>query len=305
MNRRLTKSKWLDIFDAAADLGLLTGDPTTAADMLGLALDGEITLSVTFYATVYGLRCVPVEEDEEPNDDQLVYLVDSGRVRAVEGEGVKNLSELAEVWDLPLIGNEYIDVEYLYQECPEDPRDYVREPVWPELRYPASSAFFVTNQEGEMYAIQSPAPREGHEQTWQVNLSPEDFTDTPTPPGGFMLCVRREELYAYNKRLEDAKQKSAAAQKADVTDLLDLCGLVEPTEQKKRKAATAEQPLGERERGTLLTIIAVLLAQLTSGKLNDAAVIVQAIADYEGKPGVSKRNMEKVFAAAKRSLNAD
>jgi hypothetical protein len=60
-----------------------------------------------------------------------------------------------------------------------------------------------------------------------------------------------------------------------------------------------------KERTSHLNIIGVLLAQLTSGKLNDAAVIMQALSDYEGKPGVSKRNMEKVFAAAKRSLNAD
>jgi hypothetical protein len=66
----------------------------------------------------------------------------------------------------------------------------------------------------------------------------------------------------------------------------------------------AEKPLARRERTSYLNIIGALLAQLTAGKANDTSVINQTIQDHGTKYGLSKRNLERVFAEAKRSLGA-
>ena len=66
-----------------------------------------------------------------------------------------------------------------------------------------------------------------------------------------------------------------------------------------------EKALSQRERDTLLTIVAVLLELIqspTAGRNSEAAVIKEMLKNYDEKPGISKRNLEQKFAEAKRIL---
>mgnify|MGYP001049091774 CR=1 FL=1 len=73
-----------------------------------------------------------------------------------------------------------------------------------------------------------------------------------------------------------------------------------------------EQPLGSRERNTLLNIIGglleLILGESPSGQKlsrfeSQAAVIDGLLARYEGKAGIKKRTLEEKFAKAKRQLS--
>jgi hypothetical protein len=65
-----------------------------------------------------------------------------------------------------------------------------------------------------------------------------------------------------------------------------------------------DKHLTPRERTTYLNIIGALLEQLTDGKANNTTVINQALQKHGTKPGISKRKLEEVLAAARRCLSA-
>lgn len=70
-------------------------------------------------------------------------------------------------------------------------------------------------------------------------------------------------------------------------------------------APIVDKPLSDRERQTLLNIIAVLLELHQSSKpkkVSEADVIQEMLLNYSDKNGISKRTLEEKFAAAKQSL---
>jgi len=89
------------------------------------------------------------------------------------------------------------------------------------------------------------------------------------------------------------------------TDLVMLTTEIDRIQKNGSINTTAsDKPVITKERTSYLNIIGALLAQLTAGKANDTAVITQAVTDYGAKQGISHRNLQQVFAAAKRSLGA-
>lgn len=79
------------------------------------------------------------------------------------------------------------------------------------------------------------------------------------------------------------------------------------TKPAKRTADPQTTPLAKRERTTLLNIVAAQLEMLKTprpGRVSDAAVIAELIANYGDKPGISKPTLENKFAESKRSLAA-
>lgn len=72
--------------------------------------------------------------------------------------------------------------------------------------------------------------------------------------------------------------------------------------------ASQEKPLSPREKDNLHRIIAALLELAKTprqNKNNDAGVIAEIIEKHTGKDGLSTRNLQAVFAQAKRILKAD
>ena len=74
---------------------------------------------------------------------------------------------------------------------------------------------------------------------------------------------------------------------------------------------TPQDP-GPRAQTTYLNIIGamvtVILGKTPAGKPNSvfnsqSAVIDHILADYDGKPGISRRGLEEKFAEGKKSLN--
>lgn len=159
MKKLFNLKEWLTVPDAARYLALSFGEEVAEADILRLALDGRLKLSVYFvnYAQARRGKVVPWEEtewflfqnsdhlpggklfkgtpkestDERPRPPKLADLfkdipvaercnyiaimkclmIDDARYLNLS----KEVSTLQGVWDLPMIGNERLDVEHEYQ----------------------------------------------------------------------------------------------------------------------------------------------------------------------------------------------
>ncbi len=166
MGKLFNLKEWLTVADAARHLSIVFGEDVTEADVLRLALDGRLRLSV-YFVNHTKARCgkvIPWEETEWmlfPDSDEFP----GGRVMRkanqteaidvrpippkmqalfdelppeerenyypllcdlnIDGERFLKLSDkvttLQGVWDLPMIGNEQLDIEHEYQNLTDGP----------------------------------------------------------------------------------------------------------------------------------------------------------------------------------------
>ncbi len=135
MSKLLKLKAWLTLEDAANHLSIMFGEAVSKADILRLALNGALVLSVNLVngARARAGRIVPLKKakftmvprdfifasDAKSADDYtgpLVKIVHG--VKLNNGEVIdlaKDILSLREVFDLPMIGNERLDVEHEYQ----------------------------------------------------------------------------------------------------------------------------------------------------------------------------------------------
>lgn len=129
MSKLLTLKEWLTVKDAAKRLSISTGEKIKEADVLRLALDGHLTLSVYFVNNANGRPArieplgiqhvnnapsfdeygppnyITIEGELLPNEKEvLIYEGDMAKPQTLEG-----------VWDLLMLGVEKLDVENLFQ----------------------------------------------------------------------------------------------------------------------------------------------------------------------------------------------
>lgn len=160
MGKLFNLKEWLTVADAARHLSIVFGEDVTEADVLRLALDGRLRLSVYFvnHAKARCGKVIPWEEtewmlfpdsdefpggrvmkranqaeaidarpcptklqallDELPPDESEKYYPLLCSLN-IDGERFLSLSDevttLRGVWDLPMIGNEQLDIEHQYQ----------------------------------------------------------------------------------------------------------------------------------------------------------------------------------------------
>lgn len=128
MSKLLKLKTWLTLDEAARHLSLMFGEAVSKADVLRLALDGRLTLSVNFINGAEA-RCGPMIESEEiqwtelPGPDGGTIRVPDG-VMLSDGSAIRLDNEVVSlrgVYDLPMLGNERHDVEHLYQQLTDGP----------------------------------------------------------------------------------------------------------------------------------------------------------------------------------------
>jgi hypothetical protein len=149
--------QWLTLPEAAKHLSGICGEEVTIADILRLALDGHLTLSVNFVnhakakpGQVIGPEDVVWQEfpplfksDDIPEIPVMIpdslyignesYIKFQDKVVSIQG-----------VWDLPMIGNERIDIEYQYQALTNGPA----------VELIGLDGAFVKRHAGEIYQLQ-------------------------------------------------------------------------------------------------------------------------------------------------------
>lgn len=127
MSKLFNLKEWLSVSDAARRLAIVFGEDVTEADVLRLALDWRLRLSVHFVNHAYGRagKLVPIAE---ATYQDVPSLTGNGTVRLYKGPelnrggqqyGVIELDDdiavLTGVFDLTMWGAERLDVEHRYQ----------------------------------------------------------------------------------------------------------------------------------------------------------------------------------------------
>jgi hypothetical protein len=122
MKKLLKLKQWLTVPDAARHLSILFGQDLSEADVLRLALDGHLTLSVHFVNHTRAF-CGPIVSRPDAKRHIVPAFDKYEAVEIIEGvevgdqviECLPMIFHLRDVWDLKMQGAERIDVEHRYQ----------------------------------------------------------------------------------------------------------------------------------------------------------------------------------------------
>ncbi len=250
MKKLLNLKQWLTVADAARHLGILFGEDVSEADVLRLALDAHLTLSVYFVNGARG-RCGPAVRNEdakrtiwEENPADWIHLMGARSVgdkvfsQVLHGlplgdgrvlEYVRETTLLDGVWDLTMLGHERLEIEQRYQILTEGPEVDMRFRDGP-LDHP-----IVSREDGTYCQIYEP-----------YNAS-DYYHPADSLPADSVIVVRTSALHDLEARLSASNQK-------------------------------VEKPIERRERSTLLVIIAALskLAKIDVIKHSGAAAAIES-----------------------------
>jgi hypothetical protein len=238
---------WLTVADAARHLSILFGEDVSEADVLRLAIDGHLSLSVLFVNHARG-RCgpvVPIEKAKRrevtlPNDERYVFL--EGLLLSDDEvlEYSDQVVPLTGVWDLVMVGAGELDVEHEYQRLTGGPA----------VELICLDGVIVAAPDGTMCQLQEHF--ENNEFFDRAKLKkpwddPGNFYPAGRLPLDSVLVVRTGALQAFQDK---------------VASLED----------------TPPKTVGQRERSTLLTIIAALasLAKVDVSRPSKAAAAIES-----------------------------
>jgi len=249
LKKLLNLKEWLTAPEAAHHLSLLFGEDVRESDVLRLALDGRLTLSVHFVNDTECLRgpLVPIQEAKRDNARALGkngkhpiegVIIDDDRVIECGSE----IGYIRGVWDLPMIGAERVEIESRYQVLNNGPmveRDWVIKPI------------IVSMKDGtycQLMTLRTKDWSTGEKRIFtEPYLSTANYDVARGLPEDTLLVVRTSALRELEARVSKPDQE-------------------------------AEKPLELRERTTLLVIIAALaeLAEVDVKKPAKAGLTIES-----------------------------
>lgn len=258
--------EWLTVPDAAKHLSIVFGEEVGEADVLRLALDGYLKLSVNFVNHAEA-RCGKIVSIDEAEFEEVSSLDGQGTVRLYDGPilfsngrqtGVIKLENtvvgLAGIFDLPMIGSERLDVEHAYQMMTNGP----------EITLETFDGSFVERTDGAIFQLQ-----ESFEDNKYASGSNARLEEIKAKIAvGELDKDEVEKLSAQHK--EDRKKYLAHRDENRNNDYYPAGGLPRDAvyvvrteelrnfEQRISENDEAGKPLKTTERNTLLTIIAAL-----------------------------------------------
>lgn len=130
-SKLLKLKKWFTLPEAAKHLTNICGEDVKEADILRLALDGHISLSVHFLNGAIGHPCKTVHRENYFNEKKEFYLTNPSLSEQLNFHSMnpgisigggnfliteKECTEIRGIWDLPLISGDRVSVETKYQE---------------------------------------------------------------------------------------------------------------------------------------------------------------------------------------------
>jgi len=290
MGKLFNLKEWLTVREAAQHLSIVFGEEVSEADVLRLALEGHLKLSVNFVNYAYakrgkivcnsetaflaainagnltdalGWRTVPAEimrPDTGVPDEQkgkpATYLSSLKLYNDRYLSLSSGVTSISGIWDLPMLGGERLDVEHAYQLMTGGPK----------ITLVNMDGSFVERSGGEMYQLQ------------------ESFDDDECQSGSNAQLEKLKQRIAENNIEVDEAERLLQQHKEERKEFLErkkgrpasenyypAGGLPKDSVLVVRTAAlrefeqsingaqsVAEKPMTPNERNSLLTIIAAL-----------------------------------------------
>jgi hypothetical protein len=278
LKKLFTLKKWLTLQEAARHLAIVFGEEICEADVLRLALDGHLKLSVNFVNHARALKgnVGPIEEAEYEDFPSEFFpkisIPEEHKGKPIkvmkginlDGKRVLNLGKdvmsLDGVYDLSMLGNERIDVEHQYQMLTNGP----------SVTLQGLDGAFVTSDANTMYQILESYDdneyqagskgrlRELEQEILLKKIKPEKAKE--------LLAKHKEDRKTF---LAIAKERRDTGRDSEnyypAGGLPDDCVMVVRTDALREFEQTinadsvpVDKPLNTTERNTLLTIIAAL-----------------------------------------------
>jgi len=268
VNKLFKLKKWLTVPEAARHLTIVFGEEVRESDVLRLALDGHLKLSVNLLNHAKARRGKVIPLSEARTAPSLFQEGDKPRkvVRAIPLnehdflELDEQIVTLDGVWDLPFIGNEGLDVE---QEC-QQLND------GPTVTLQSLDGAFVKGQDGQLFQLQEDFDDNRHTAGSKAGLRELEeriALENIEPSKARELLdrhkERRKKYLAERKANRDAGRNSANYFPAgrlphDSVLVVRSEALWELEESMNEAPSSAERSLTTTERNTLLVIIAAL-----------------------------------------------
>lgn len=270
MGKLFNLKTWLTVADAAQHLSIVFGEEVTEADVLRLALDGHLKLSVDFvnHAEARCGKVIPLSEaktmtvpdifkkGEETHDIILALRLNDRDFLELD----EKIVTLQGVWDLPLIGNEQIDVEHKYQNLTDGPA----------VTLQGLDGAFVKGQDGQLCQLQESYDDNEYQagSSAQLEMLKQHIAcDNIEPSKAQELLNQHKEKR--KKFLEEKKAKKdsgndsenyypAGGLPQDSVLVVRTDALREFEQSINGVPAGMDKPMTTTERNTLLTIIAAL-----------------------------------------------
>jgi hypothetical protein len=240
LKKLLKLKEWLTVPDAARHLSILFGEEVSEADVLRLALDGHLTLSV-YFANHAKARCgpiVPLKDAKryalQPLDGQTVHCIKGLRISEEDvAELDVSIETLKGIWDLPMLGAERVDVEHSYQMLTGGPA----------VELIVLDGPVVRSEDGK--TLCQLLDRFEHNLSKPYN-NPRNYHPAAGLPSDSVLVVRTSALRKLEARISEGGK-------------------------------APEKPVGRRERTTLLVMIAALakLAKIDVTKQSSEAAAIE------------------------------
>ena len=324
MSRLFKLKEWVTLPEAAKRLAITLGEEVTESDLLRLALDNRLRLSVNFVNYAYAklgtvgdpekARYLDIPNDllaavkaKTPDEYKGGYTKTRMGVRLKGGEVIdmeKGIFELNGVYDLPMIGGEGLDIEHRFQMLTGGPA----------VELESMDGAFVKS--GEFY-LQLQEDYENNEYMHgslaYFNKLKVSFSKHEVSIPGLKKPTedqKRERENFLEVRKSNPKEKRyfpACGLPKDSVLVVRTDALIDFEQSLQGKSGNLEKSLSTKERNTLLTTIGVLLELIQSpkpGRDSEAVVIEEMLQNYDEKPGISKRTLEQKFAEAKKILRS-
>ena len=254
MSKLFKLKEWLSVSDAGKRLSLSFGEDVTEADVLQLALDGHLKLSIYLVNGAYARRCVPVSI-EEIEWEEVPMLTGSGVCKIPlggrvfqEGNDVFQVEKIitplqSGIWDLPMTGGERIDVEHRLKQIVSGL----------EVTAVSLEGVLLSSPNGDLYEVQS----------------------------------RHEDDFCRGKKFFDVNNFHPAGCLPDDAFFVVRTAAIRSLEQSADgTTASTDKPIATRERNILLSIIAVLCNEAKMDYAKPAKT-ANLIADTAAKMGLA------------------
>lgn len=319
-NKLFKFKDWLTIPDTARHLSNVFDEKVKEADVLRLALDQHLKLSVILVNDTAARRgkvfkiknhdisltelfseLFPDQEKKIPSmkgwviDDELEILIDNT---------VINISGM---YELPMIGNERLDVEQAYQNLTGGP-DVTRK---------GRNGPLVKGQDGFIYELQDDLDQnEYHDGSWsQLAKLKKDIENNKIDEekASKILSKYRKDREEFLKQVEENPSEGyfpAGSLPPDAVFVIRTQELIDFQNRILHQEPTKMKNLDHRSEKTYLHIIGAFL-EITIGnfqykKFKKEASLREFMAEkYTGFRGMSFRNLAAVFSKAKKAIRGE
>jgi hypothetical protein len=247
LKKLLKLKEWLTVPDAARHLSILFGEDVAVADVLQLALDGHLTLSVNFvnHAEAQCGRIIPLADAKR----EVIKISENEFFHTIEGLYIgddrvfsygTDITSIEGVWDLAMLGTERIDVEHNYQFLTGGPAVDLTNLEGPLVNHPDGTWARIVDHfsDNEFFNKKNLKSPRNH---------PHNYYPAGGLPSDAVFVVRTSALQNLEAHISEPEPGT-------------------------------ERPVGRRERSTLLVIIAALakLARIDVAKASSAAASIES-----------------------------